>query len=117
MTKLAYLPPHLLRTVCLCHCKLSRGKLFKIAAPKAHASDPCQGILAILANLGSDGWQGLSLKLLDGYVVCLASKCIFERFVWERHSLTIVVLQLTYQFMLRQNSAQPCTVLQLITFP
>jgi len=77
-----------------------------------------QGILAILANLGSEGWQGLSLKSLNGYVVCLAKKCMFEWFVWERHSLTIVILQLTlttYQDKTRLNSTMHCSAAQNIS--
>ena len=35
-------------------------------------------------------------EVLDGYIVCLANKCMFEWLVWERHSLTIAILQLTY---------------------
>jgi len=51
------------------------------------------------------------VKLLDGYIVCLVNKCAFECLVWERHSLTIVTLQLThnsYQDKTRLNHALFC---------
>ena len=51
MTELAYLPPHLLRAVYLCQCKLSHGKLTKTAAPKAHSSDSCRASLPSLPTL------------------------------------------------------------------
>jgi len=78
-----------------------------------------QGILAILANLGSEGWQGSSVKLLDGYIVCLANKCMFEWLVWERHSLTIVILQLThnsYQDKIQLDHALFCSSEHFLDF-
>ena len=68
----------------------------------------CRASFAILANSGS---EGLSVELLHGYSVCLATKCAFEWLVWERHSLTIVTLQLTHnscQDKTRLNHALMC---------
>jgi len=45
-----------------------------------------------------------------GATMCLANKCMFEWFVWERHSLTIVILQLTH------NSYQDKIQLDLALF-
>ena len=68
---LDYLPSHLLCRVCLCQCKLSHGKLSSWSTSKI--SRFTHSFLAILANLGSEGWQGLLLTSLNGYVVCLAN--------------------------------------------
>ncbi len=118
MKNLACLPSDLLCVVCLCQCKLSHVKL--TCWSKSTFFRFLQGILAILANLGSEGWQGLSLNSLDGYVVCLANKCMFERFVWERHSLIIVILQLThnsYQDKIRLDHALFCSSEHLLDSP
>jgi len=59
------------------------------------------------------------VKLLDGYIVCLANKCMFEWLVWERHSLTIVILQLThnsYQDKIQLDHALFCSSEHFLDF-
>jgi len=59
------------------------------------------------------------VKLLDGYIVCLVNKCAFECLVWERHSLTIVTLQLThnsYQDKLQLDHALCCSSEHFLDF-
>ena len=70
MQSLAYLP---LTLVVRCvPVPMHRHMVSLLAEAKVHPSDcPArllQGMLAIFANLGSEGWQGLSLKSLNGYM-------------------------------------------------
>ena len=114
---LASLSSHLMCAVCLCQCNMSHGKLTWWSKSKIFRF--LHGFLAILANLGSEGWQGLSLKLLHGYVGLLAKYFMFEWFAWERHSLTTVILQLTHnscQDKFQLNHALFCSSKRFLDF-